>query len=642
MQNLFYKAVTALAAIPLVVAGWFGFVPQKDLAVLENRISSIEQSVSLGAYNSSGGGTYRLKSSIGITDSTVNLAEFKEPVSDIPYTMTYLNTSVGYGTIEPQIPSKSEFISFTGITQNSDGSAQLTGVSRGLSRSISTVGCIASSTLATRHGGQSAFILSDSPCHFSEYAVKRNDETISGSWTVPTPSAAGNPTPKSYVDALVNGGTVSTDAVIVAGTAGETISTGQIVFYNKYTGKWNKADADLASTSRAVLIGVAQGAGTDGVPFSGGVLIKGLDGKNTGGTAGTLIYVSNTAGATSTSAGTLEKPIGFIKTSSGFYFDPSAFSTNVDVSTGKLSSDYIATSTLGLENTFGGTGRDGALVLTSGTTTIDLAGAPMLVKNYTSISITGTGHLAFSNPHASGTPVILRSQGDVTLTCSPIPCIEVSGLGSTSTIGSDTVGAVATASPAVIGFLQTNGGGAGSANFGRGGATSTASTSVFLLGPRLFNKYPLFVGAGGAGAAGSGGGIGGSGGRGGGALVMEVGGALNFTAVGGLRAVGLNGGSGQCGDCTADAGQGGGGGGGGMVLVVYKALTANTGTIVATGGSGGLAGIFAGGSGGGYGGGGGSSLFNKGGDGLQGASHNDPSGGAGGNGFGTTTQYYGY
>src|SRR5277367_6704134 len=40
---------------------------------------------------------------------------------------------------------------------------------------------------------------------------------------------------------------------------------------------------------------------------------------------------------------------------------------------------------------FGGNGADGALTVTSGTTTINCANAAVVVKNYSSISITGTG-----------------------------------------------------------------------------------------------------------------------------------------------------------------------------------------------------------------------------------------------------------
>ncbi len=90
--------------------------------------------------------------------------------------------------------------------------------------------------------------------------------------------------------------------------------------------------------------------------------------------------------------------------------------------------------TVGGTTKFGGTGADGAL---SGTTVIDLGSAQVVVKNYTSISITGTQTITFTNPHANGTIVILKSQGNVTLTSSATPNIDLRGIGA---IGATTRG----------------------------------------------------------------------------------------------------------------------------------------------------------------------------------------------------------
>lgn len=134
---------------------------------------------SYGTFNPTGGGTYRLYSSVGTSNSTITLTSFKEPVSNILYTMSYLNSTIAYGTLSPQ-SSISEFVSFTGITQNANGTASLTGVSRGLSRTPGGNSCTASTTLAQPHGGQSIFILSDAPCLFSEYYVLQNNATSTG------------------------------------------------------------------------------------------------------------------------------------------------------------------------------------------------------------------------------------------------------------------------------------------------------------------------------------------------------------------------------------------------------------------------------------------------------------------------------
>lgn len=137
---------------------------------------------SQASFNPTGGGTYTLQSSVSSSQSTITLTSFREPSSNIPYTMSYINSSTTYGTISPS-SGNSEFISATGITQNANGTATLTGVTRGLSRTPGTGGCVASTTLAHAYPGQTQFILSNSPCYYTQYAVKQNDETISGGWS---------------------------------------------------------------------------------------------------------------------------------------------------------------------------------------------------------------------------------------------------------------------------------------------------------------------------------------------------------------------------------------------------------------------------------------------------------------------------
>lgn len=158
--------------------------------------------VANAAFYPSGGGTYRLQSSVGTANTTINLSSFKEPVSNTPYTMSYLNSNIECGTLDPQT-TKSEFISFTGITQNSNGTAQLTGVIRGLGRSYPYA---ASTTLASSHSGQSVFILSDAPCLFQQYGILQNDSVITGNWTAPDPTAAQSLATRNYVDGKAFGG----------------------------------------------------------------------------------------------------------------------------------------------------------------------------------------------------------------------------------------------------------------------------------------------------------------------------------------------------------------------------------------------------------------------------------------------------
>lgn len=234
---------------------------------------------------------------------------------------------------------------------------------------------------------------------------------------------------------------------------------------------------------------------------------------------------------------------------------------------------------------FGGNGSDGALSISSGTTTINLNGSALVIRNYTSISITGTGVLAFSNSHPNGTTVILRSQGNVTLTSSSAPMINASTNG--SIVGNN----------AIFGsfFINTCGAGGSGALYstpapGASGGSMVLSPGNVALNQQLL-KYPyLFIGSAGGGGGSAGGGThsGGNGGNGGGCLIIECGGAWNFTTANGISVAGSNGGNGVgLGSPNSGSGSGGGGGGGGCFIAFYNSLIANSGTVNCAGGNGG-------------------------------------------------------
>lgn len=132
------------------------------------------------------GQSYTLGSSISSTQTTILLSSFKVPVVGTSITMTTMNTSIAYGTLAPGT-SQAELISFTGVTQNANGTATLTGVTRGLDKEYPYT---ESTSFKQPHAGQTIFILSDAPQVFNEYPAKRNDETITGKFTFPTSGTA--------------------------------------------------------------------------------------------------------------------------------------------------------------------------------------------------------------------------------------------------------------------------------------------------------------------------------------------------------------------------------------------------------------------------------------------------------------------
>lgn len=220
-----------------------------------------------------------------------------------------------------------------------------------------------------------------------------------------------------------------------------------------------------------------------------------------------------------------------------------------------LDGEPISTGSGGL---FGGTGADGPLVISSGTTTLDIGGAAYFVRNYTSIEISGTGQLNFVNPNDNGTIIILRSQGDVELSSSS-PSIDASGMGGQPTgtrVGRNNLGDAAAAGGVdwylvpVLASRQVR------VTTGSAGAPASTYTAWQTVSEDTL------------------------GGAGGGALWMEVGGALDFS--GSVAADGLDGM-----DAATGCAGGAGGGSGGQVVILYNELTSDAGVLTNAGGAGG-------------------------------------------------------
>lgn len=271
---------------------------------------------------------------------------------------------------------------------------------------------------------------------------------------------------------------------------------------------------------------------------------------------------------------------------------------------------------------FGGNGADGALSITSGTTTVSAGSAAIFFKNYTSISITGTGVLAFSSPHDNGTIGIIKSKGAVTITSSATPAWDGTGMGAAGAAtnsgdadgsnGNDNADILDTSNHFGAGGVRDNGAGGGGAGGAEGVVLDTTSTvnrafPYTTATTYLYRqKVHLQCGSGGGSGASRGTNAGGLGGRGGGGFLIECGGAWNFTTASGISVAGIAGGNAGTTDSGAIQGGGGGGGGAGHFVALYNSVTANTGTIVISGGNGGNSTIAAtGGTGGGCGGGGG-------------------------------------
>lgn len=170
----------------------------------------------------SGAGISSSVTSVGVLSLTIKQTGQVLQMSDFG--------TVGYATLEPGSSARQEFISFTGITQNSNGTAVLTGATRGLS---TVYPYTASTTQQFAHGGGTTLIISNSPPFYNTFANQNNDATISGtytfqSWALPGVAA-------STTDAQVSAAT-STFATVnyvnnttIAGAANATAGVRGIV-----------------------------------------------------------------------------------------------------------------------------------------------------------------------------------------------------------------------------------------------------------------------------------------------------------------------------------------------------------------------------------------------------------------------------
>ena len=263
--------------------------------------------------------------SIGTTSITPAFIKDREDNS-IATMATYFGTKA-FGVIGPNT-SREEHFSFTGISA---------GVLTGVSHVSMVAPYTETSGLSEAHAaGEVVIIQTNSPAFYNELANKQNDETIVGTWTfneLPTLDSYEAPTnsaqlaAKGYVDSVV-GGIATTDRLVVAGTAGETVAAGNLVYLKAADGFWWKCDADTASTVDNVILGIAQGSGTAGNAIASGVLTRGLDTNQSGMTIGAIQYASNTAGAISSSPGTTEVAIGQARSATNLYFFP-RFNQNI-------------------------------------------------------------------------------------------------------------------------------------------------------------------------------------------------------------------------------------------------------------------------------------------------------------------------
>jgi hypothetical protein len=222
----------------------------------------------------------------------------------------------------------------------------------------------------------------------------------------------------SQVVALVSGGSISLEQLVVTGTqalAGEALASGVAVYFNEATQRWLRTTAGTPSTVTNVILGITNGSGTINNPVTNGITIYGTLNNLTGLTPGAKYYLSDTLGQISTTFGTTKVFIGVAATSNRFIFNPAYVTLPTfdeksalagTFGTPSATNKYVTDTDPRLSSAFPvshiTTGADGALNVTSGTTFIDCGGQNYVIKNYTSINISTGATLSFNNLPATG------------------------------------------------------------------------------------------------------------------------------------------------------------------------------------------------------------------------------------------------
>lgn len=109
--------------------------------------------------------------------TTITLKSFKD-TNGVLLTMTDFG-SQGFATIEPGSGAKEEQITFTGVTQNANGTATLTGIKTVLMKYPYTE----TSGTITTHVGGTKFVLSNTAGFYNTFVNKENSDTLNGVYT---------------------------------------------------------------------------------------------------------------------------------------------------------------------------------------------------------------------------------------------------------------------------------------------------------------------------------------------------------------------------------------------------------------------------------------------------------------------------
>ncbi len=323
-MNILNTIGAGIVAIGLFIGGLFGYSPEPQV-VYEPAPTEESLGVALPAATA----VFETSLAAGITADATTLTLTSVSIRGGGILSGYVCLSLDEGS------AQAEFVCGTA------SSTSVTGLERGLSPAD---GITEDTDLQFSHRRGASVKITDFP--LIQRIKSQNDgtgtyESVLSYASGVTPVGGSELVDVEYVTSAITGtSTLSYNKIIVNGTAGETLATGNILYLKASDSRWYKADNDISSTYVDQTLGIAQGAGATAGAISGGVLTYGLDSTQKSMTGGTFIFLSATAGATSTA--TTSQILGKAISATTMFFDQNLIDSSVYVP-----KTFLATTTLG-------------------------------------------------------------------------------------------------------------------------------------------------------------------------------------------------------------------------------------------------------------------------------------------------------
>lgn len=202
---------------------------------------ALTQQIAGSTYTIAGGGM--APSDTSFTLQSFTLTQTGQPIQ------TGNLSSIFYMTLEPGNKTKQEIVGCTAVTQETNGTALISGCSRGLSPIPPYT---ASTTLAFSHAGGSQVIISDAPQIFNQYPAKDNNETVSGLYVFSG----------GYVDTASSTftGQLNANGTTYLSTIASSTFSGPAQFFSTTTIPYSTASSSAAS------VGYVNGVAVSGAP----------------------------------------------------------------------------------------------------------------------------------------------------------------------------------------------------------------------------------------------------------------------------------------------------------------------------------------------------------------------------------------